>query len=382
MSSTSVEGGAAPVPLVDLQAAHAEIADDVRAGFERVLESGAFILGPDVAAFEQEYARFSGAGSCVAISNGTDALELVLRARDIGAGDEVIVPVNTFIATAASVTRAGAKPVFVDCDPEYLLIDPASIEASLTERTRAIVPVHLYGQVAPMDAVHEIARERGLFVVEDNAQAQGARQDGRQSGAFGLASVTSFYPGKNIGAYGDAGAVVTDDADIARTLRALRNYGAERKYEHTIVGFNCRLDSLQAVVLRAKLKHLDRWNEQRRQAAARYAELLHDIDGLRPVACRDGNEHVYYLYVVRVPGGPQVRAAVFDELHAKAIGVGIHYPTPVHLTGAYAGHRQGPGSFPVAEEAAGCILSLPIFPQITPDQQQRVAQELRQALSS
>ena len=370
----------APVPLVDLQAAHAEVDSEVREGFDRVLSTGAFVLGPEVTAFEQEYAAFSGTQHCIGVSSGTDALELALRAGGIGPGDEVIVPVNTFIATAAAVSRAGATPVFVDCDPEHLLIDPTCIEAKLTARTRAVLPVHLYGQVAPMDAISEIASDRELLVFEDNAQSQGARQGGQISGTFGLAAATSFYPGKNLGAYGDAGAIVTNDDAIASTLRAARNYGSEIKYEHPIVGFNCRLDSLQAVVLRAKLTRLAQWNELRRAAAARYDELLGELDSIRAVSCRPGNDHVYHLFVVRVLDGEERRAEVLSKLHANGIGAGLHYPAPLHLTGAYADSQFPRGSFPVAEAAADCILSLPLFPQISVQQQERVARELRMAL--
>lgn len=370
-----------PIHLVDLAATHAEIADEVREGFERVVSTGAFIQGPEVLAFEKEYAAFSELEHCVAVSNGSDALELLLRAMGIGAGDEVIVPVNTFIATAASVHRSGAVPVFVDCDPEHLLIDPKLIEARLTPRTRAILPVHLYGQVAPMAPILELARDRDLVVFEDNAQSQGARQGGRCSGTFGHAAGTSFYPAKNLGAYGDAGAIVTGDGELATRLRALRNYGAEAKYVHPMVGYNCRLDSLQAVVLRAKLRHLARWNGERRAAAARYDELLAEVSGVRPVATRGDNEHVHHLYVVEVEGEPGARARIVESLQEQGIGAGIHYPDPLHLTGAFADRGSGPGSFPVAEAAGARVLSLPLYPQIRPDQQDRVVAALRRAIA-
>lgn len=378
--SKQIEGD--PIHLVDLAATHAEIADEVREGFDRVVRSGAFIQGPEVQAFEAEYAAFSETEHCVAVSNGSDALELFLRASGIGVGDEVIVPVNTFIASAASVHRSGATPVFVDCDPDHLLIDPTLIEAALTPHTKAILPVHLYGQVAPMDPILGIAKDRDLLIFEDNAQSQGARQGDRCSGTFGLAAGTSFYPAKNLGAYGDAGAIVTDDGEMAGRLRALRNYGAEAKYVHPVVGFNCRLDSLQAVVLRAKLRHLARWNADRRAAAARYDALLGGIEGVRPVATRKGNEHVHHLYVVEIHGGTEARSRVFEGLQAERIGAGIHYPDPLHLTGAFADRGDGVGSFPVAEAAGGRILSLPLYPQIRPEQQERVVDALRRSLGT
>src|SRR6185437_5397771 len=264
---------APPIPLVDLSLQHAEIADEVAAGFERVLTSGAFVLGPDVAEFEREFAAYSGVARCVGVGNGTDAIELALRAAGIGPGDEVIIPANTFVATAGGVMRTGATPVLVDCDRQFLLIDPTQIEQRITERTRAIVPVHLYGQLAPMAEVLDIAARHGLVVVEDAAQSQGAEQDGKRAGAFGQSAATSFYPGKNLGAYGDGGAVVTNAEDVADALLGLRNHGGTVKYQHPELGFNSRLDTLQGVVLRAKLRRLDGWNAQRRAAADLYAEL-------------------------------------------------------------------------------------------------------------
>ena len=287
-----------PVPLVDLRAAHEEIVAEVRSGFDRVLESSTFILGPEVEAFEKEFADFTGARYCVGLSSGTDALELALRAAGIGAGDEVLLPANTFIATALAVIRAGATPALVDCDPVHHLLDPADLEARFTSRTRAVLPVHLYGQCAPMEAIHDRLGGRNILVIEDCAQAQGATRLGRGAGTMSTAGATSFYPGKNLGAYGDAGAVVTDDERLAAEIRVLRNYGSTKKYEHPSVGFNCRLDALQAVVLRAKLARLYDWNHKRRLAASHYDRLLESVDGIRSVPTMDGNEHVHHLFVI------------------------------------------------------------------------------------
>jgi dTDP-4-amino-4,6-dideoxygalactose transaminase len=361
------------IPLVDLTAPQREIAAEVEAGFAAVLASTAFILGPAVKAFEAAYAAFVGAKHCIGVANGTDAIELALRALGIGAGDEVIVPANSFIATALAVARAGATPVLVDCDPVYQLIAVDQIERRLTSRTRAIVPVHLFGQMAPMPAIEALGRAHGLAVIEDAAQAQGATQSGARAGAVGRVSATSFYPGKNLGAYGDGGAVTTDDDALAAKIRALRSYGSEVKYHHPEAGFNSRLDTLQAVVLNAKLKRLSAWNAARRQAAARYEALLGGEVEVVPKAPE--NEHIHHLFVVRVPN----RDAVLARLNAEGIGAGIHYPVPIHLQGAFAhlGHTQG--DFPATERAAAEILSLPMFPEITPEQQERVVSTLRAA---
>ena len=364
------------IPLVDLGAAHREVADEIAAGMQRVLDKTAFILGPDVKEFETRFAAFSGAKHCIGVANGTDALELAVRALGIGHGDEVIVPANTFIATALAVARAGATPVLVDCDRDHQLIDVAAAKAKVGKRTKAIAPVHLFGQIAPMEAVDALAREAGIAVIEDAAQSQGAKRHGKPSGGFGRIAGTSFYPGKNLGAYGDAGAVTTSDDALATKVRALRNYGSEVKYHHPETGFNSRLDTLQAVVLNAKLTRLDAWNEQRRQAARRYDELLADLRGVERPRTLAGNEHVWHLYVVRLAN----RDAVLKKLNEAGIGAGIHYPVPVHLQGAFAhlGHRRG--DFPEAERAADEILSLPMYPQITADQQERVVSALKAAI--
>ena len=366
----------ASIPLVDLAANHRQVADAIAQGFARVLERTAFIGGAEVAEFEQAFGTFSGVRHCVGVANGTDALELALRALGVGAGDEVILPTNSFVATALAVVRAGATPVLVDCDPDYALIDPEQVAAKIGPRTKAIMPVHLFGQVAPMETLGAIVERAGVPIVEDAAQAQGARRHGRIAGGFGVAAGTSFYPGKNLGAYGDAGAVLTNADALATKIRALRNYGSDVKYSHPETGFNSRLDTLQAVVLSAKLKHLAAWNTARRVAAARYDELLADVDGVRGPATLAGNEHVWHLYVVRVAH----RDDVVARLNAAGIGAGIHYPEPIHALGAFRHLGHGPGTFPTAERLAREILSLPLFPEITPAQQEQVVAELRRAL--
>jgi dTDP-4-amino-4,6-dideoxygalactose transaminase len=365
------------IPLVDLAAQQEEIADEVRIGLDEVFATTAFVGGPPVRCFEEEYAAFVGAAHCVGVANGTDALELALRAVGVGHDDEVILPANTFIATAEAVSRIGARPVLVDVDDEHLLIDPAAVERAITRRTRAVVPVHLFGQPAFVEQLAPVAQAAGVPVVEDAAQSQGATRHGRSAGSLGAAAATSFYPGKNLGAAGDAGAVTTDDPDLARRVRLLSAHGSPTKYVHEVVGMNSRLDTVQAVVLRAKLTRLDKWNDLRRQAAARYAEMLADVPGVRLPRTAAGSDDVWHLYVVRVAE----RDRVLAELTEAGIGAGVHYPTPVHLTGAYAGLGFCEGSFPVAEGAALEILSLPLFPHISQAQQERVVEVLAGAVS-
>lgn len=375
MSASRPAASTEPIPLVDLAAQHAEIAAEVTSGFARVCAETAFILGGEVAAFERAFADHCGVAHCVGVGNGTDAIELAVRALGLGRGDEVLVPANTFIATALGVLRAGAWPVPVEPDRHFLL-DPRRIEERLTPRTRAIVPVHLFGQLADLEAVGEIAAAHRLEVVEDAAQSQGARRNGRGCGGFGAAAATSFYPGKNLGAYGDGGAVLTGDGEIAARLRRLRNLGSEQKYHHPEIGFNSRLDTLQAVVLSAKLRRLDGWNAARRRAAACYDELLGGLAEVELPRTLAGNEHVWHLYVVRV----QRRDEVLARLQAAGIGAAVHYPTPLHLHRALRGLGYRQGDFPEAERAAGEVLSLPMHPHLTAAQQERVAHELRRAL--
>jgi len=366
------------IPLVDLQWQHREIADEVRAGFERIMASGAFVLGPPVAQFEESFATFSGVEHCIGVANGTDALELALRALDVGAGDEVILPANTFIASALAVARVGAVPVFVDALEETHLIDVEQVAARKGSRTRAVMAVDLFGQLPHYEDLEALAAEAGLALLEDAAQSQGAARHGRRAGSFGDVAGTSFYPGKNLGAYGDAGAVMTRSAELADRVRRLRNYGSEVKYHHPELGFNSRLDSLQAVVLNAKLKRLDAWNERRREAAARYEGLLQEVADVRLPRVLDGNEPVWHIYAIRVPR----RDDVLRALNEAGIGAGIHYPTPIHLQGAFAALGHVAGDFPVAEAAAAEMISLPLFPGITVEQQAEVVDGLRVALAA
>lgn len=365
------------IPLVDLAAQHAAVADEVAEGWRQVLARTAFIGGEHVAAFEGEYASFVGTKYCVGMANGTDAIEVTLRALGLGAGDECILPTNTFIATAEAVSRAGATPVLVDCvDDGTYLIDCDAVEAAVTPRTRAIIPVHLYGQAARVERLLALAEGIGAWVVEDAAQSHGARRHGLRAGALGHAAATSFYPGKNLGAYGDAGAALTNSDDVARRMRMIRDHGSPRKYEHEVIGVNSRLDALQAVVLSAKLRRLAEWNAARHVAAERYDALLSHLDQVKRPRTLDGNQNVWHLYVVRVP----YRDQMLKELNANGIGAGIHYPVPIHLTPAFAALGYAEGAFPVAESAAREILSLPLFPEITMAQQERVVSVLSAAL--
>ena len=364
------------IPLVDLRVQHREIEDEVRRGFDDVLAKSAFILGPPVAEFEAEFARFSGVEHCIGVANGTDAVELALRAVGVGSGDEVILPANTFIASALAVLRAGARPVFVDADPVHHLIDVDQVVRAMGARTRAILPVHLYGQLADMERLQAIAADAGISLVEDAAQCHGATRNGRAAGSLGALAATSFYPAKNLGAYGDAGAVLTNEQAVAARLRCLRSYGSDQKNHHPEVGFNSRLDTLQAVVLLAKLKRLAGWNEQRRRAAAYYGALLADVDGIGLPKTLDGNEHAWHLYVVRVPE----RDRIVKALSAVGIETGIHYPIPVHLQGAFSQLGHEPGDFPVSERAAEEVLSLPLYPGIREEQQMSVVEQLRKSL--
>ena len=368
------------IPLVDLAAQHAVIADEVTRGWQEVLARTAFIGGPQVAAFEREFADFTGVTDCVAVANGTDAIELALRASGIGPGDEVILPANTFIATAEAVWRTGATPVLVDCaDDDTYLMDMAAAAAAVTARTKAFIPVHLYGQVAPVEQLTSLAASIGAVVIEDAAQAQGAARHGRIAGSLGHAASVSFYPGKNLGAYGDAGAVLTNSPELASLIRLIREHGSPRKYVHEVVGLNSRLDTLQAVVLSAKLRRLAAWNEARRQAAARYEAALAGLAGVTRPRTLEGNTHIWHLYVIRIPE----RDRVLADLQAAGIGAGIHYPTPIHRTRAFASfgsHSAAGNGFPVAERTAPELLSLPLYAEITPAQQERVVEVLVKAL--
>lgn len=351
----------AAIPLVDLKAQLATIRADVTAVMAAAVDRCDYILGEDVTAFEREFADFCGTRFSLGCASGTDAIHIVLRALGIGPGDEVIVPAMTFIATALGVSLTGAKPVLVDVDPETALIDPRKIEAAIGPRTKAIMPVHLYGQCADMEAISAIARKRDLIVVEDAAQAHGAGQGRKRAGALGRAACFSFYPGKNLGAYGDGGMVTTDDEALNDRLRLLRNWGSRKKYHHEEIGLNSRLDTVQAAVLRVKLKHLDAWNAARRAHAARYDAALADVPGV--VRTRTDAGAVYHLYVVRVDRRDDALAA----LNAAGIGAGIHYPFAVHELNAYKDLGHGPGAFPASEDWARRCLSLPMYAELPDD---------------
>ncbi len=359
------------VPLVDLQAQYNSIQLEIDAALRRVVESAGFIMGPEVRAFEEAFARFVGAAEAVGVASGTAALHLALLACNIGPGDEVITTPFTFYATAEAITQAGATPVFVDIRPDTYNLDPALIEAAITPRTRAIIPVHLYGQPADMDPILAIARRHGLRVIEDAAQAHAAEYRGRRIGSLGDLACFSFFPSKNLGCYGDGGLITGSDPELLARIRRLRDHGRIGKYEHVEQGWGYRLDALQAAVLSAKLPHLETWTEQRRAAAARYNALLADNEIATPVEA-PGNRHVYHLYVIRLPQRDRTLAALTDQ----GIGAGIHYPIPLHLQPVNRHMGLGPGSFPVTEAAAATVLSLPLYPEITPQQQARVVAAL------
>jgi dTDP-4-amino-4,6-dideoxygalactose transaminase len=364
------------IPFVDLHAQYRSIASDVTGAMMRVVERGDYILGDDVRLFEQDFAKYIGTSEAIAVGSGLDALELALRAYGIGSGDEVITAANTFIATVLAIMATSARPILVDVNRETYNIDPVAIESAITPRTKAIMPVHLYGQPADMQPILEIARKHGLVVVEDAAQAHGARYDGRRAGALGHAAGFSFYPAKNLGAYGDGGMVVTDDAAAAEKIRRFRNYGQRVKYEHPEIGTNSRLDTIQAAVLRVKLPHLDRWNAARGEHAASYNALLAGTSIVLPKTAQKCT-HVYHVYVIQLDRREEVQKA----LTAQGIGTGIHYPIPIHLQEACASLGYRKGDFPVTESAASRILSLPMYPEMTTEQCEFVADELLQAIS-
>jgi dTDP-4-amino-4,6-dideoxygalactose transaminase len=357
------------VPFVDLAAQYRVIEGEISEAVSKVLREGDFILGREVSLFEEEFAAFCEAKWAVGVDSGTSALELALRAYEIGPGDEVITAANTFIASALAISHAGATPVLVDVDADTYTIDLAAIEKAITPRTKAIIPIHLYGHPADMDPILQLAQRHGLVVIEDACQAHGARYKGKRTGSLGHAAAFSFYPGKNLGAYGDGGAIVTSDAAIAKRLGMLRNYGQKEKYQHMFRGFNRRLDTLQAAVLRAKLKHLDEWNEARRQHAKSYSRLLAQ-SGLVVPRASGVCESVWHLYVIRI----DQRDALKEHLATRGISVGIHYPIPIHLQPAYRDLGHQPGDFPVTEEYSRQILSLPMYAELTPDILGRVAE--------
>lgn len=357
------------VPFVDLSAIHQPLIAEIREAIDGVLERNDYILGDDVRGFEEEFAAYCEAAHGVGVDSGTSALELALRALGVGPGDEVVTSANTFIATALAVTAVGARPVLIDIDPVTQNLDPNRIEGVITDRTRAIIPVHLYGHPAPMDEIMQIANRHGLAVIEDASQAHGARYKGRRVGSIGHVGAFSLYPSKNLGALGDAGVLVTDDPDLAESVRHLRNWGSTVKYRHDTVGWNRRMDTLQAAVLRIKLRHLDDWNASRRAAASRYDSLFDERQlPIRRPQTAAWAEPVYHLYVVATSDRDDL------QLHLQGEGVGtvIHYPTPIHLQPAYQDLGYGVGDFPVTERSAREILSLPMFPGLAPASIDRV----------
>jgi len=365
------------VPFLDLKAHHDPIRAEVMAAINEVVDQNAFAGGSFVSRFEEQYARFCGAKYCVGVANGTDALWLALLAKGVGLGDEVITVPMTFMATAEAISYTGAKPVFVDIEDRSYTMDVAKIAAAITPRTKAIIPVHLFGQCADMDPIVELARERGLTVIEDGAQAQGATYKGRKAGTMGDACATSFYPGKNLGAWGEAGAITTNDAELRDRMVMFREHGQRKKYYHDVIGWNARMDGIQAAVLSVKLKYLSRANDGRRRAAAQYRKLLADTPGITIPPDMPYGGHVYHVYAVRV----QERDSLIQRLNERGIGTGVHYPVPVHLQNAYSHLGHAPGDFPVSENCAASFLSLPMFPELTEEQVNVVATELKALVS-
>lgn len=363
------------VPFDALERQYSALADELDQAVKGVLSSGRYILGENVARFEEEFARYCGTRYAVGISSGTAALHLALLACGVGPGDEVITAANTYIATIFAISYVGARPVLVDIDPESYTLDVNQVERAITPRTRAIIPVHLYGQCAEMDPILELARIHDLRVIEDAAQAHGAEYKGRRAGSLGDLGCFSFYPSKNLGACGDGGAVVTNDEEFYRKLRVYRYMGQPKKHLHIVIGYQERLDELQAAILRVKLRYLDRWNEQRRRWAALYDRLLADAEVVCPKEQPYGR-HVYHLYVIRVKGRDAVRASLAEA----GIETQIHYPTPAHLQPAYAGLGYAKGSFPITERYSEEILSLPLYPELREEEVTEVARELKLAL--
>lgn len=351
------------IPFVDLKAQYRSIQAEADAAVLGVMQRGDFILGQAVADFEKEFAAYCDAKFAVGVDNGYSALELLLLANGIGPGDEVITAANTFIATTLAISNTGAVPVLVDCDPDTYNLDPTKIEAAITSATKAIMPVHLYGQPADMDPINAIAQKHGLLVFEDAAQGHGGRYKGRRVGSLADGAAFSFYPGKNLGAYGDGGAVVTNDPEVADRLRVLRNIGQRVKYVHEVKGFNHRLDTMQAAVLQVKLPHLDDWNAERRRAAATFGRVLAGMPVVTPFV-PEWAEPVYHLYVIRTND----REALQARLQEAGVATGLHYPVPIHLQAAYSELGYKAGDFPVTEAHARTILSLPIFPELTDEQ--------------
>ncbi len=364
------------VPFLDLKAQYESIRDEIAVSLQEVLDRTAFAGGPFVAEFEKKFAAFCGTSYAVGVGSGTEALWLALKALDVGPGDEVITVPNTFIATTESITFCGASPVFVDIDEKTFNMDPARLEDAITPRTKAIIPVHLYGQPADMDPIMEIANSHGLFVIEDACQAHGAQYKGRPAGSIGHAGCFSFYPGKNLGAYGEAGAITTNDEELARKMRMFRDHGQKTKYYHSIVGWNARMDGFQGAVLKVKLRYLDKWNQARREHAASYGRLLQSVEGVITPAEAQYARHVYHVYAIRTENRDQL----IKELGERGIACGIHYPVALHLQDAYKdlGYREG--DFPIAEKCTARILSLPMYAELTDEQIENVVEQLRNCL--
>ena len=362
------------VPFLDLKAQYATIRDEVHEAMNNVIERTAFAGGPFVQEFEESFAVYCQTKYAVGVSNGTAAIWLALAALDVGQGDEVITVPNTFIATAEAISFAGAKPVFVDIDEQTHTMDPAAIEAAITPRTKAIIPVHLFGQMADLRPIVQIARKHNLYVIEDAAQAHGATYQGQRAGSIGDVGCFSFYPGKNLGAYGEAGGVVTNDKDIADRIRMIRDHGQEKKYHHSIVGWNARMDGIQGAVLSVKLKYIDEWNEQRRRHASEYDELLKDMDSAVIPTVAPYGTHVYHIYALRT----QRRDDVIAEMKKLGVSCGIHYPVPLHMQKAYMDLGYKEGEFPVSEKCCSEYVSLPMFPELTSAHILHVVESLKQ----
>lgn len=366
------------VPFLDLKAQYLTLREELHAAMQQVIDDTAFAGGPYVEKFETEFAAYCQCSGAAGVSSGTNALHLALLALGIGPGDEVITAASSFIATAEAVSHCGATPVFADCDPDTCTLDPAAAEAAVTPRTRAIIPVHLFGQMADMDAILAVARRHGLKVIEDACQAHGAEYKGRRAGSMGDAGCFSFYPGKNLGAYGDAGAVVSNDPALIARVKMLRDHGSSRKYEHPVIGWNARMDGLQGAILSVKLRHLESANEARRSHARRYKELLKGCAKATLPFEADRRRHVFHIFALRCDR----RDELMKHLAEKGVGCGIHYPKPLHLQDAYAFLGKGAGSFPVTESHAREFVSLPMFPELTEEQIEYTVQAVKSGLGA
>jgi dTDP-4-amino-4,6-dideoxygalactose transaminase len=365
------------VPFLDLKSHHAPMLDEINRAIQEVIVEGAFAGGPHVVAFESAFAAYCNCRHAIGVGSGTEALWLILLGLGVGPGDEVITVPSTFIATAEAITYCGATPVFVDVDERTYTMDAAKLGKAVTSKTKAIIPVHLFGQPADMDPILEVARWYGLFVIEDACQAHGAEYKGRKVGTLGDAAAFSFYPGKNLGAFGEAGAIVTNNAELQEKIRILRDHGQVRKYHHAMVGWNCRMDGIQGAILRIKLRHLDKGNQLRRANAAHYDRALEGIEEITTPAQAACVHHVYHVYAIRVKDRDEVARFLVE----KSIGCGVHYPVPIHLQEAYRNLGYQEGSFPIAESCAAEFLSLPMFPELTPAQVETVVQAVRDAVT-